>query len=188
MDDGRDDLDRFDRVLGSAEAISERSRAAGGSAGEPFSVPVIKAAGIATGTSRAVRRCGEGRLDRVGRRRDRRRRRHDEASDMVRRRGRRRCRRRRLREAQGAQRTAAQLAPVNVARGRRARCATGPRRRRCDPRGTARRCAPASDELRRARDGRVETLDEQLEPDDQLLRRRRPVEPGTGRSCSERDE
>jgi len=54
MDTARSDLERFDRVLGSAEAISGAvgSRAAR----TAFSVPVIKIAGIATGTSRAVRR------------------------------------------------------------------------------------------------------------------------------------
>jgi hypothetical protein len=52
----RGDLDRFDRLLGSAEAISSvvgRGNRLGRTA---LSAPMIKAAGIATGTSRAVRR------------------------------------------------------------------------------------------------------------------------------------
>ena len=52
----RADLDRFDRLLGSAEAISSavgRGNRVGRAA---LSAPMIKAAGIATGTSRAVRR------------------------------------------------------------------------------------------------------------------------------------
>lgn len=56
MNEARHDLERFDRVLGSAEAISDA--VAGGSrvARVALSAPVIKAAGLATGTSRAVRR------------------------------------------------------------------------------------------------------------------------------------
>ena len=56
MNEARHDLERFDRVLGSAEAISEA--VAGGSrvARVALSAPVIKAAGLATGTGRAVRR------------------------------------------------------------------------------------------------------------------------------------
>ena len=55
MAEARDDLDRFDRVLGSAEAIS--GAVAGGSrvARAALSAPVIKTAALATGTSRAVR-------------------------------------------------------------------------------------------------------------------------------------
>lgn len=52
----RTDLERFDRVLGSAEAISDAVGGSGRVARTAFSVPVIKVAGIATGTSRAVRR------------------------------------------------------------------------------------------------------------------------------------
>ena len=54
--EARDDLERFDRVLGSAEAIS--GAVAGGSrvARAALSTPVIKTAALATGTSRAVRR------------------------------------------------------------------------------------------------------------------------------------
>ncbi len=60
MREARDDLDRFDRVLGSAEAISDA--VAGGSrvARVALSAPVIKVAGIATGTKRAVRRLRRG--------------------------------------------------------------------------------------------------------------------------------
>lgn len=52
----RTDLERFDRVLGSAEAISEAVEGSGRAARTVFSVPVIKMAGLATGTGRAVRR------------------------------------------------------------------------------------------------------------------------------------
>jgi hypothetical protein len=56
MQAARDDLERFDRVLGSAEAIS--GAVSGGSrvARAALSAPVIKTAAFATGTSRAVRR------------------------------------------------------------------------------------------------------------------------------------
>ena len=56
MADARSDLERFDRVLGSAEAISEAVEGSGRVARTAFSAPVIKMAGLATGTSRAVRR------------------------------------------------------------------------------------------------------------------------------------
>jgi hypothetical protein len=52
----RTDLERFDRVLGSAEAISEAVEGSSRVARTAFSVPVIKMAGLATGTGRAVRR------------------------------------------------------------------------------------------------------------------------------------
>ena len=52
----REDLERFDRVLGSAEAIGDAVAGSGRVARTALSAPVIKAAGIATGTSRAVRR------------------------------------------------------------------------------------------------------------------------------------
>lgn len=52
----RDDLDRFDRVLGSAEAISDAVAGSGRVARAALSTPVIKAAGIASGTGRAWRR------------------------------------------------------------------------------------------------------------------------------------
>lgn len=56
MAQARSDLDRFDRVLGSAEAISDAVAGSGRVARAALSVPVIKVAGIATGTSRAWRR------------------------------------------------------------------------------------------------------------------------------------
>lgn len=50
VDEARADLERFDRVLGSAEAIGD---AVGGRvARTTFSSPMIKAAGLARGTSR----------------------------------------------------------------------------------------------------------------------------------------
>ncbi len=56
----RDDLERFDRVLGSAEAIS--GAVAGGSrvARAALSAPVIKTVALGTGTTRAVRRFRRG--------------------------------------------------------------------------------------------------------------------------------
>lgn len=54
--EARDDLDRFDRVLGSAEAISDAVSGSGRVARVALSTPVIKTAAIATGTSRAVRK------------------------------------------------------------------------------------------------------------------------------------
>jgi len=56
MDTARDDLERFDRVLGSAEAISDAVEGSSRMARRAFSAPMIKAAGIATGTTRTVRR------------------------------------------------------------------------------------------------------------------------------------
>jgi len=56
VDEARDDLDRFDRVLGSAEAISGALSGSGRVARVALSTPVIKTAALATGTSRAVRR------------------------------------------------------------------------------------------------------------------------------------
>lgn len=56
MADARSDLERFDRVLGSAEAISGAVEGSGRVARTALSAPVIKIAGIATGTSRAMRR------------------------------------------------------------------------------------------------------------------------------------
>ena len=52
----RTDLERFDRVLGSAEALSEAVEGSSRAARHVFSAPAIKLAGFATGTSRAVRR------------------------------------------------------------------------------------------------------------------------------------
>ena len=54
--EARADLARFDRVLGSAEALSATATRAR----TTLSVPMIKAAGLATGTSRAVRRLRRG--------------------------------------------------------------------------------------------------------------------------------
>jgi len=56
MVEARSDLDRFDRVLGSAEAIS--GAVAGGSrvARAALSAPIIKTVALGTGTKRAVRR------------------------------------------------------------------------------------------------------------------------------------
>lgn len=54
VDEARADLDRFDRVLGSAEAIGD---AVGGRvARTSFSAPMIKATGLARGTSRTFSR------------------------------------------------------------------------------------------------------------------------------------
>lgn len=82
MAQARSDLDRFDRVLGSAEAISDAVAGSGRVARAALSVPVIKVAGIATGTSRAWRRlrrrdqktsnAGDGQSVRVGKARARR--------------------------------------------------------------------------------------------------------------------
>ena len=56
MDNAREDLERFDRVLGSAEAISDAMEGSSRLAKRAFSAPMIKAAGLATGTSRTVRK------------------------------------------------------------------------------------------------------------------------------------
>ena len=56
MDTAREDLERFDRVLGSAEAISGAVDGSSRLARRAFSAPMIKAAGLATGTTRTVRR------------------------------------------------------------------------------------------------------------------------------------
>ncbi len=54
VDEARADLERFDRVLGSAEAIGE---AVGGRvARTSFSAPMIKMTGFARGTSRTISR------------------------------------------------------------------------------------------------------------------------------------
>src|SRR4029078_751532 len=52
MDTPRDDLQRFDRVIGSAEAISDAMEGSGRLARRAFSAPMIKAAGIANRTRR----------------------------------------------------------------------------------------------------------------------------------------
>jgi hypothetical protein len=57
IDVARDDLERFDRVLGSAEAISDAVGVGGKRIYRAaLSAPVIKATAFATGTSRAARR------------------------------------------------------------------------------------------------------------------------------------
>jgi len=56
----RSDLDRFDRLLGSAEAISGALGQGSRVTRTALSAPMIKAAGLATGTSRAVRRLRTG--------------------------------------------------------------------------------------------------------------------------------
>jgi uncharacterized protein YoxC len=56
VDDARDDLDRFDRVLGSAEAISGAVAGTSRVARVALSTPVIKTVALASGTSRAARR------------------------------------------------------------------------------------------------------------------------------------
>ena len=58
--EARLDLARFDRVLGSAEAISGAVGRGNRVARTTLSAPMIKAAGLATGTSRAVRRLRRG--------------------------------------------------------------------------------------------------------------------------------
>lgn len=62
VDNARDDLARFDRVLGSAEAISGAVEHSGRAARRLFAVPVIKAVGTVTGVKRAA-----GRLRQPGR-------------------------------------------------------------------------------------------------------------------------
>ena len=56
VDEARSDLDRFDRVLGSAEAISGAMAGGRRITRAAFSAPVIKTVAIGTGTKRAVRR------------------------------------------------------------------------------------------------------------------------------------
>ena len=56
VEEARDDLDRFDRVLGSAEAISGAMVGGSRVARAALSAPVIKTVALGTGTSRAVRR------------------------------------------------------------------------------------------------------------------------------------
>jgi hypothetical protein len=54
--EARDDLDRFDRVLGSAEAISDAVSEGSRITRVALSAPVIKTVALASGTSRAARR------------------------------------------------------------------------------------------------------------------------------------
>jgi len=56
VEEARHDLDRFDRVLGSAEAISDAVSSSGRVARLALSAPLIKATALATGTGRAARR------------------------------------------------------------------------------------------------------------------------------------
>jgi hypothetical protein len=56
VDSARSDLERFDRVLGSAEAISDAMEGSGRVARVAFSAPIITAAGFAAGTRLAARR------------------------------------------------------------------------------------------------------------------------------------
>ncbi len=60
MAQARADLDRFDRVLGSVEAIGATAARSNKLVRTTLSAPMIKAAGLATGTSRAVRRLRRG--------------------------------------------------------------------------------------------------------------------------------
>ena len=56
VDVARGDLDRFDRVLGSAEAISGNVEGASRVARAALSAPIIKTVALASGTRRAARR------------------------------------------------------------------------------------------------------------------------------------
>jgi hypothetical protein len=56
MQEARHDLDRFDRVLGSAEAISGAVSGGSRMARAALSAPMIKTVAIGTGTKRAIRR------------------------------------------------------------------------------------------------------------------------------------
>ncbi|MDA2966722.1 MAG: hypothetical protein O3B91_04260 [Actinomycetota bacterium] len=56
VEEAREDLDRFDRVLGSAEAISGAMANTRRMTRMALSTPVIKVAALATGTSRAAHR------------------------------------------------------------------------------------------------------------------------------------
>lgn len=61
----REDLERFDRVLGSAEAIGDAVSTGSRVARTAFSAPVIKIAGLATGSAHALRRLRGGRSTEV---------------------------------------------------------------------------------------------------------------------------
>jgi hypothetical protein len=56
VNEARADLERFDRVLGSAEAISDNVAGASRVARVALSTPVIKTVALASGTSRAAKR------------------------------------------------------------------------------------------------------------------------------------
>ena len=70
VDIARDDLDRFDRVLGSAEAISSSVEGVSRVAKMALSAPLIKTVALASGTGRAARRL-RGRDDAPAKRRAR---------------------------------------------------------------------------------------------------------------------
>lgn len=67
--EAREDLDRFDRVLGSAEAISGAMSNTARATRIALSAPVIKITALATGTSRAAKQLGreQKRIDRRAR-------------------------------------------------------------------------------------------------------------------------
>jgi hypothetical protein len=56
VEEARQDLTRFDRVLGSAEAISDSVEGMSRVARVALSTPVIKSVALASGTGRAARR------------------------------------------------------------------------------------------------------------------------------------
>ncbi|HWC68350.1 MAG TPA: hypothetical protein VG478_09815 [Acidimicrobiales bacterium] len=57
VEDARDDLERFDRLIGSAEAISDTVQATAGRVTRAaLTAPVIKTVALATGGSHAARR------------------------------------------------------------------------------------------------------------------------------------
>lgn len=60
VEEARHDLDRFDRVLGSAESISHAVASSGRMTRLALSAPVIKATALVTGTGRAARRLRRG--------------------------------------------------------------------------------------------------------------------------------
>jgi uncharacterized protein YoxC len=70
VDAARDDLERFDKVLGSAEAIStsvaRNMEGAGLVARSALSAPIIKTVAFASGTGRAARRLRNGARSEVG--------------------------------------------------------------------------------------------------------------------------
>jgi hypothetical protein len=81
--------------------------------------------------------------------------------------------------------TAAQLAPANVARNAAgAGAAGGTWSRRC---ATVASDAAKEEELRARRDGRIDTLDAHLGPDDTCSSTAEPVEPGARRRAAPRE-
>lgn len=75
-------------------------------------------------------------------------------------------------------RTAAQLAPVNVAKGAAGRAKQGGQRVVAAVKEGRQAMRVREDELKARRDARVETLDDHLEPGDQLLVDGQPVDSG----------